>query len=608
MVNRSTTTGHLAGGPSNDVLTGIAQDGTSQIHIYGKAGDDLLNMSFAHITRFSHGHHARGDGSGGIDDTSTDRGSDIFNFIDLDLVDNIIVGRIEDFDASRDTIAINGEAITLSQMEAGAGTTAGYQWRIVEYDSDSRDSITIPQQWMLIDTPNGHVFYALEGARVTNGDGAANGGNQEAHFVGTGGGHQVTAAELAGLQTVGYVDPHNYIPAGYQPNGGVAINDDDNTFADAQAQIRGTALGDLIAAGLNDDDVFSGNGDDYVWGGSGDDRINGGGGNDTLWGGPGNDKVYGSVGNDSISGETGDDLLYGGNGADRIQGGAGADRLYGQAGDDDLQGDDGNDLLNGGGGNDTLRGGAGADRLFSGPGADTLYGEDGNDILRGAAGDDNLNGGLGNDRLLGQTGNDQLDGGAGKDFMSGGAGNDVLLGGEGNDRMYGGAGDDQLDGGAGHDVIRASTGNDTLQGGAGNDRLFGQDGNDQLDGGTGRDVLRGGAGKDTMTGGAGGDTFQFGAGDMVDWDTLTGTHLQRYHQIDVITDFEIGVDKIEFLHGSGVTGLADLQAWQKDIDGNSYFVLQDQMTHERLLVGVDSTVTWNDFFDATNFTFDDFVA
>lgn len=477
MAVRSTNGGYLGGTGGEDTLTGTAQNGTGQIHIYAKAGEDLLNLDFSNITSYSNGHHVRGDGSGGPDDTSTNRASDTFNFTNLHRVDDIVVGRIEDFDSSRDHLSINGSTITLSQLQSGSGTTGGYSWRIVEYDADGTDSATGTQQWILIDTGQGFAFYALEGARVTNGDGAANGGNQEAHFVGAMNTHRVTEAELNALQTVGYVDPVNYVPDGYTAQGGLTINDDDNIFSDTQGAINGSGSGDLIAAGLNDDSVRGWNGNDRIWGGSGDDTIRGDNGNDTLYGGTGKDNIIGGTGNDRMYGETG------------------------------------NDVINGWGGND------------------------------------------------------------------------LAYGGDGNDRLYG------------------QQGNDTLDGGDGNDKLYGSTDNDDLRGRNGNDHLHGGQGTDRTTGGSGADTFEFKSGDLMDWDTLGGNWSQKNAQLDLITDFAIGSDHIEFDGMSNADSMSDLRAWKTTIDGNVHYTIQVRATNERILVDVDDSTTWSQMFDADNFLF-----
>jgi len=472
MVEVTVTSGRLSGSDGNDVLTGVAQRGTGQIHAYAEAGNDSINLSFSNIDRFSHGHHARGDADG-----SMNRGSDTFNFINLHEVDDVVVGRLEDFDPSRDTLSINGSAISLSQLGVGSGTTGGYTWRVVEYDADSRDSATQLQQWLLIDTGSGYVFYALEGARATNGNGASDGGQQEAHFIGASNGHRVTSAELDSLTTVGYIDPQNFVPAGLSPQGGVIINDDDNGYSDTLAQIDGTSFGDLIAAGLNDDNVRAGAGNDRVWGGSGNDTINGDDGNDTIFGG------------------------------------------------------------------------AGDDRLIGGRGDDHVLGDHGDDVLHGWAGNDNLHGGDGDDRLYGQTGND------------------------------------------------------TLSGGNGNDRLFGAEGNDVLYGGNGNDRISGGAGLDVATGGGGADVFEFRTGDLVDWDNISGNVDQKNAQLDLITDFAIGTDRLDFTNFSGVSSMSDLRAWKTVIDGDVHFTVQVRATNERVLVNVEDSVQWGELFVSDNFIF-----
>lgn len=64
---------------------------------------------------------------------------------------------------------------------------------------------------------------------------------------------------------------------------------------------------------------------------------------------------------------------------------------------------------------------------------------------------------------------------------------------------------------------------------AADERLIGSAGNNSLNAGGGADFLHDGAGSDTLTGGAGADTFIF---------ALDGAH-------DVITDFELGVDRLD---------------------------------------------------------------
>jgi Ca2+-binding RTX toxin-like protein len=98
--------------------------------------------------------------------------------------------------------------------------------------------------------------------------------------------------------------------------------------------------------------------------------------------------------------------------------------------------------------------------------------------------------------------------------------------------LFGGSGKDTLNGGAGDDILQGDKGHDILNGGKGKDKLLGGAGNDVIDGGLGDDFIYGGAGKNILTGGKGADTFYFN--EISD------------QKLDIITDFEIGVDKISF--------------------------------------------------------------
>lgn len=130
---------------------------------------------------------------------------------------------------------------------------------------------------------------------------------------------------------------------------------------------------------------------------------------------------------------------------------------------------------------------------------------------------ENASTGMGHDTLIGNTV---------ANFLSGGDGSDLLQGAEGNDELLGGRNGDELHGGTGDDVLRGANGLDNLYGGVGND------------------VLLGALGTDTLTGGVGSDVFRFTSA------------LDGLINIDTITDYELGIDKIQ-LSASIFTAFAD---------------------------------------------------
>ncbi len=97
------------------------------------------------------------------------------------------------------------------------------------------------------------------------------------------------------------------------------------------AGIWGTA-GDDLLIGTGADEVFrAAGGNDRIEAGGGNDRVRAGDGNDIVYAGAGDDLVEGGNGNDWIRGEDGNDKLAGGAGADFLEGGAGDDKLIGGA-------------------------------------------------------------------------------------------------------------------------------------------------------------------------------------------------------------------------------------------------------------------------------------
>lgn len=327
------------------------------------------------------------------------------------------------------------------------------------------------------------------------------------------------------------------------------------------------------------------NGVDYLLGGSGSDQLIGGSGDDFLDGGVGADVLTGGEGLDTAdytraSAAVVVDLSTGGLGGEaagdsfesieRLEGSAFADVLTGDAMANVLRGRGGDDVLSGAGGDDVLRGDGGEDRLDGGDGFDTatyfsaqvgvtidlalgqgLSGDAAGDVLvsieavQGAdAGGDTMTGSAGVDHLYGFGGNDVLSGGGDSDVIHGGDDNDVIDGGAGSDFLLGQSGNDTISAGDGADNVQGGDGDDHLRGDDGDDRLFGGAGNDRIAGGRGDDHLRGGEGFDVLTGEAGADTFHFS--------TVSGA--------DTITDFEIGIDALDFSDIAAVSTRDDLLA------------------------------------------------
>lgn len=229
---------------------------------------------------------------------------------------------------------------------------------------------------------------------------------------------------------------------------------------------------------------------------------------------------------------------------------AGDDQFFGSDFDDLMAGFGGSDMITGGAGNDSLGGGEGHDNLFGGSGSDYVLGEAGNDHLYGQS----ANGGPdGSDTLVGGDGADYLQGNAGSDTLDGGNGSDRLNGGADADFVYGGAGNDSANGNLGSDTIDGGSGNDSLRGGQGDDSLIGGTGDDTLMGDLGNDTLVAGQGLDTITGGGGNDVFRFAPGDA----------LVSVGALDVVTDFQAGVDKLAL----GLSATSVLTASASSLEG-----------------------------------------
>jgi len=384
--------------------------------------------------------------------------------------------------------------------------------------------------------------------------------------------------------------------------------------------ITGDANDNALDGGAGDDTVIGGAGDDKLNGGTGDDDIEGGVGNDILDGGADNDDLDGGAGDDTASyaNDITDltiSLLAGaassvGSGNDTLSnienvvGGSGNDTIAGDNNDNVLSGGAGNDILDGGAGNDTLDGGDGIDTVsyvnamnsvVVNLAAGTATGGDGDDTLSnfenliGSAFDDNLRGdgsanvltaGAGNDIIVAGAGADTLNGGTGFDWLYGGDGDDIIYAGDGatdvslgdggNDTIYGEGGFDYIYGYADNDLLYGGADTDVIYGGTGNDNLYGEADTDWLFGGAGEDNLYGGANPDLLFGDAGADRIDAGIGNDWIWggasDGLGDGAADIFvfddsSGVDVIYDFENGIDKID-LSGSSASSFADVSVGQ----------------------------------------------
>lgn len=364
--------------------------------------------------------------------------------------------------------------------------------------------------------------------------------------------------------------------------------------------------------GTDDDNVFKGlGGNDSFYGSKGNDNFVGGAGVDRVnysssdkairvnvasgevsKGADGTDSVsgveifYGSNYNDFFFGDEGANVFYGNGGGDYFYSDAGADYYYGGTGTDSInyyasRGGVSVDLTSGlGQGNDAegdqysgieeVFGSGFDDRVIGSAENNYLSGNKGSDVLMGEAGDDFIVGGRGIDRLEGGSGADLLWGDEGDDELYGGDDNDILFGGEGEDYINGGAGIDTVNYGIGvfgdnssGAIVRLDQGyaddnwggRDTLvfvenvAGSQGDDRIFGDDGENHIEGNGGDDLINGGGGNDVLSGGAGLDIFVFANND--------GFGDDFFHGQDLISDFEIGVDKID-LSATEVNNFNDL--------------------------------------------------
>ena len=356
-------------------------------------------------------------------------------------------------------------------------------------------------------------------------------------------------------------------------------------------------------------DVLEGDQNDNVLNGlGGNDTFVGSTGDDTLTGGDGaDDTVDYSVNNigimaDLVDGsvlkrrDPGNDWLNDSDslsGIENIIGSQYSDSFRGNDEDNSFHGLDGNDSFIGSKGNDELIGGGGRDSIhynFSsldqgvnvnlaansvdkgvGNGVDYVSGIE---VVGGTDFDDVIEGTEADEVFWGNGGDDVLSGGAGQDRLIGGVGNDVIDGGDGIDTAHlnyaatrDADGSIRYDNSTEHVSVSLQDGFATTTAGE-QDTLInienvvlegrvhatieGSDADNVIEMteiGYGNDTINGLGGNDTMTGGYGADVFKF--------ENAKSSGSEKNHGKDVITDFTVGVDKID-LSGTEVYGFEDL--------------------------------------------------
>lgn len=156
-----------------------------------------------------------------------------------------------------------------------------------------------------------------------------------------------------------------------------------------------------------------------------------------------------------------------------------------------VNGEAGNDYIATSGGDDLITGGLGDDQINASSGNNDVWGDNLNEQALITGGNDKISTLGGFDAVYGGGGNDEINLGGGDDYAFGGFGNDIISGEDGLDTLYGGDGNDTLAGDAGSDLLVGNAGNDILLGRTGRDVLVGSTGADQLDAGEDADVLIG---------------------------------------------------------------------------------------------------------------------
>jgi serralysin len=258
----------------------------------------------------------------------------------------------------------------------------------------------------------------------------------------------------------------------------------------------------------------------------------------------------------NIGGRTGNVTIARGTVIENAIGGSGADTIIGNAASNVLNGGGGINTLSGNAGNDTLVVAAGSAGSFLDGGAnvDTLFVVGAVSSLGGFAGFERIlfditsaltltgaqvSSGLSSTATIEGTGVLTVNMTTSGDFISKlftfvGAGVSVTVNGT-----------------TGNDIFKLGNGRHTINAGDGLDQVKGGSAIDTINGGTGVDKINGAGGADILTGGTGADVFKYAAAS----DSGTGVNA------DQITDYEIGIDKLNFGRIDANAGIGGDQAF-----------------------------------------------
>jgi len=261
--------------------------------------------------------------------------------------------------------------------------------------------------------------------------------------------------------------------------------------------------------------------------------------------GDGNDIIYGVTAN-RFSG----DIIYAGIGNDQIYTGLGSSRVYGEYGNDYIIANDvaAIDEVYGGIGNDIIYNYDPADQdLITNSSSypqDNIYGGEGDDIIHIRYQSAEVYGGEGNDTIIAYDIGVYMDGGDGINHLVGGLGDDTFIVNEFD--TY-----EENDPNGGYDTLHIARSIDLSLGyfeavtllGDQNLSIYGNSSDNKLIGNGGDNYLDGRTGSDTMEGGLGDDYYVIDVTDTIATDEDGNTHIIEGDQ--VVEDSDGGIDTIE---------------------------------------------------------------